>query len=85
MLLQSFSSEFFAFIDKVGKKSEIQKLLNDFVWQDCSALLQLILSIQTGDVGSRNLSMKRIIPMFFAFDRINYKRWSVIDLAIKSS
>ena len=23
--------------------------------------------------------------MFFAFDRINYKRWSVIDLAIKSS
>ena len=83
--LQNFTSAFFEFVEKLGKKSENQQLLNAFVWQDCSALLQLILSIQTGDIESRNLAMKRIIPMFFAFDRINYKRWSVIDLAIKTS
>ena len=45
--LRNFDSEFFDFVEN-------QKFLNDFVWQDCSALLQLILAIQTGDNESRN-------------------------------
>ena len=63
--LKNFTKEFFRFIKKLGEKSENMKLLNDFVWQDCSALVQLLLSIQTGNTESRNLAMKRIIPMFF--------------------
>ena len=65
--LKNFTKEFFDFIAKIGEKSENMKLLNDFIWQDCSALLQLLLAIQTGNLENRNLAMKRMIPMFFRY------------------
>ena len=67
--LKPFQSEFMKFIGKLGEKSENHALVNSFVWDECSTLLQLLNAIQTGSIGDRNLAMKRMIPHFFAMDR----------------
>lgn len=76
--LQPFAGEFSKFIALQNSKSEKLYMINEFIYQDCGALFQLIQSIQTGDYQERNLAVKRIIPIFFAFDATNYKRWCVL-------
>ena len=75
-----FAGEFNKFIDLQNRKSEKLYMINEFIYQDCGALFFffLIQSIQTGDYQERNLAVKRIIPIFFAFDATNYKRWCVL-------
>ena len=58
--------------------------VNSFVWNETSALFHLLTSIQTGDHKDRCLALKRMIPNFWAMDATHYKRWSVLDLAMKS-
>ena len=58
--IQNFSTEFFAFIDLLSKRSENFKLLNSFVWDDMSSLLQLLMAIQSGDDKKSTIAMKRM-------------------------
>ena len=67
--LKPFSEKFYSFLTKLSEKSENYRLINSFVWEDCSALLQLLSSIQSGDIEERDIAMKRMIPLFFAMDR----------------
>ena len=59
--------------------------MNDFIWEDCSTLLELLMSIQSGNHNERITALKRVNRSFFAFDSINYKRWGVLDMVIKES
>ena len=77
--------KFFNFIDQLGKKSENLFFLNCYAFEDGAALLSLLQSIQTGDFEARMAALKSMGSMFFSFDSINYKRWTVIELAYKES
>ena len=76
--LEPFQSQFNQFIKLQNTKSEMLLLINEFLFEDCSALFQLLNAIQTGNYSERNLAMKRMMPVFYAFDATNYKRWSVL-------
>ena len=82
--LQLFAGEFNKFIALQNRKSEKLFMINEFLFEDCSSLFQLIHSIQTGDYTERNLAVKRLIPCFFAFDSTNYKRWSILGKELKT-
>ena len=58
--IQNFSQEFFSFSDLLSERSENFKLLNSFVWDDMSSLLQLLLAIQSGDLKKSTIAMKRM-------------------------
>lgn len=72
--VKKFSNEFFNFIDMLSEESVNFRLLNSYAWEDCSALVHLLGSIQSGNHSEKILAMKRIIPLFFSFDRVHYKK-----------
>ena len=82
---KEFSSEFFIFVAKLNDKSENWNMMNQFIWEDCSSLVQLLISIQSGNHDDRIIALKRINRSFFAWDAINYKRWGILDMALKAS
>ena len=72
-VIKEHSGEFFEYVNLLTKRSEKWRLLNTFVWTECSSLLQLLQSIQSGNHTDRTTSLKQIIPSFFrkAFDKRN--------------
>ena len=82
--LQSFAGYFRKFIALQNQKSEKLFLINEFIFEDCSALFQLLHSIQTGNYEERNIAIKRFLPVFFSFDATNYKRWSLLGKQLKT-
>ena len=72
--VKKFSEEFFSFVDLLSKESKNFHLLNSFAWEDCAALIHLLGSIQNGKHSERALALKEFIPLFFAFDRVHYKK-----------
>ena len=83
--MKQFSTEFKKFIQILSQRSENFYSINTFLWSDASSLIQLLHSIQTGDFESRVTACKRMTPLFFSMDAVNYKKWSSLDIAIKAS
>ena len=59
--------------------------MNCFLWEEGSSLIHMLNSIQSGDHEQKLISMKRILPTFFSMDSVHYRRWTIIDIAMKSS
>ena len=68
------SEDFFKFVDLLEERSENWKLVNSFLWNECSALVHLLQSLQSGIHSDRNIAIKRMIPNFFSLDATHYKR-----------
>ena len=83
--IKHFNEEFVKFVQVLSQRSENFYLLNTFLWTEVSALIQLLHSIQVGDFDSRITACKRMTPLFFSMDAVNYKRWASLDIAIKAS
>ena len=63
-----------AFIKDASKKSSQFKFWTIFLSDIVSVLLDLTRS-HTGELGITLSAVRRAIPLFFGFDRTNYKRW----------
>ena len=72
--MKQFSTEFKKFIQILSQRSENFHFINTFLWSDASSLIQLLHSIQTGDFESRVTACKRMTPLFFSMDAVNYKK-----------
>ena len=65
------TEDFFKFVTLLGERSENFKFLNCFVWDEVSAILHLLETVQTGNFKDRCIAIKRCIPMYFSGDATN--------------
>lgn len=64
--------EFDTFCENMSQKSETFKFWHQFVREDCFAYISLHTAMRKGDWNLRVVSLKKMAPIFQAFDRLNY-------------
>lgn len=74
-LLNNISqNDFQAFVEKVSKTDDTWKFWAQFVLQDCLAYVGLFLAIRCQNWKLRVSSLKKMAPLFAAYDRTTYRR-----------
>ena len=74
----TYETEFSQFLIDGGKRSENFKYWNLFLDVIMPVMTDLTHSFQQADWKAYLSSLRRLIPLFFAFGRINYCRWTPI-------
>ena len=75
-LLQETSSltNFKEFVDQMAKKDKVWSLWADFVFVNCYSYIMLYLGVRGSNWSLRLAGLKRMAPLFAAFDRDTYER-----------
>ena len=79
--LPALLEEFSEFCDNKAEKYETFKFWNRFLKEDCFSYIQLWIAIRTGDWNMRQVALKKMAPLFHAFDRQNYSKLIPIHLS----
>ena len=79
--LTGIEGEFRAFLDAMNKKDDTFKFCSRFVHEDAQYYISLYIAIRTGNWDLRNVSLKKMVPIVRAFDRVNYSRVNPEHLA----
>nr|XP_054755303.1 uncharacterized protein LOC129261272 [Lytechinus pictus] len=64
--------EFDSFCENMSQKCETFKFWHQFLREDCFAYISLHTAMRKGDWNLRIVSLKKMAPIFQAFDRLNY-------------
>ena len=74
LISTNLQQKFCDFVQKRSEEDETWLFWNQFVFQDCSAYINLFLAIRTSDWHLRLSSLKLMAPVFTAFDRTTYQK-----------
>ena len=67
-----FVDEFNSYCKEMSQKCETFKFWNQFIREDCLCYVNLFIAMRTGNWNLRLASLKKMVPLFQAFDRQNY-------------
>ena len=70
--LTPFINEFDTFCNDMSQKCETFKFWHQFLREDCFAYISLHIAMRKGDWNLRLVALKKMAPLFQAFDRHNY-------------
>ncbi|XP_022111561.1 uncharacterized protein LOC110990766 [Acanthaster planci] len=80
-ILPSVLEEFNEYCNNMTEKFETFKFWNRFLKEDCFCYIQLWIAMRSGNWQMRLCALKRMAPLFFAFDRQNYSKLIPIHLS----